>query len=239
MKKVFFTIKIVFLLFVIPSVSSAQVEIDTITPGNNLYLIWEADTYTPPFLPNLKPLISSGSRVKIIAYPSLFDQNSQSIPANSLNYTWQYNGRNLPEYSGLGQNLFILDSVSRRDRIVVTVEHNESGVRLTESLTLPISNVRLNTYLVEPLSGPQTDSLLSNTTIVTRPDIELLTTPLYTPLVTLNENSTLRWSVNGVVSNGQRVRFAPSTDSGDVRAEVVYSPPLERAIEQRYQIQFR
>ena len=71
-------------------------------------LLWEAQTYTPPFYKG-KALFSNQGRLRVVAVPNFRDSNGKTLPANNLIYTWKQDGQVLGDLSGYGKSTLIID----------------------------------------------------------------------------------------------------------------------------------
>jgi hypothetical protein len=91
----------------------------------NVDLIWEADSYTPPFYQG-KALLSQYETVKVVAVPHLGKDSSTLSPTNLI-YTWEKDGRVIGNLSGYGKNTLIIDSslTLKASTINVTVSNKE------------------------------------------------------------------------------------------------------------------
>lgn len=66
-------------------------------------IVWEGNTYTPPFLP-LRPLPNPSSSVKLLAVPHIVRDGARAA-ASDLVYTWRINRSQAPVASGYGRNV--------------------------------------------------------------------------------------------------------------------------------------
>ena len=69
-------------------------------------LVWEADTYTPPFYPG-RPLPTGASIITVSAIPNIVVGGTRQN-SNSLVYTWFLNGSLTPHRSGFGLSSIFL-----------------------------------------------------------------------------------------------------------------------------------
>jgi len=74
----------------------------TITP-TEVDLIWEADTYTPPFYKG-KALPSSDAEITIVAIPQFITSSGNKIKSSDLIFTWKMDGKVLGSQSGRGKD---------------------------------------------------------------------------------------------------------------------------------------
>lgn len=100
-------------------------------------LLYEADTYTPPFYKG-KAWFTSQSAVKIVAQPRMI-LGGRLLDNEEYIYTWKIDGDVVSSQSGYGQNIFFYESPIISKEVVVTVEVSplngnntaKSSVRLT------------------------------------------------------------------------------------------------------------
>ncbi len=135
--------KILILLFItiyylLPTTIIAQ-EID---------LLWQGDTYTPPFYEG-RALWSSQSRITFLAIPHGLGNQA------NLNYRWTKSGTVLGNSSGVGRSsLSFTDSiVSRPQTIKVDIMSNQGEVLATASTNIAPITPTLTVYENNPLYG--------------------------------------------------------------------------------------
>ncbi len=135
MKKLFF---LLVPLLLIPSVSSAQ----------SVDLLWQADTYTPPFYKG-RALWSNQSGITFVAVPTGLGNPS------SLNYRWTRNGTVLGSISGVGRNTMkYSDSIlGRAQNVSVDIVSPTQEVLASASVSLRPITPSLLIYENNPLYG--------------------------------------------------------------------------------------
>lgn len=63
--------------------------------ANDVDILWQAETYTPPFYQGYaRP--SFGSDLKLFAIPHIKDSLGNTIAKDKLIFNWQKDGKNLP-----------------------------------------------------------------------------------------------------------------------------------------------
>jgi hypothetical protein len=72
-------------------------------------IIWEAESYTPPFYKG-KALLSPKTTQKIIAMPNFVTPSGKTIPANELIYKWREDGKVLKKKSGYGKYVYYTEA---------------------------------------------------------------------------------------------------------------------------------
>ena len=101
-------------------------------------LLWESDTYTPPFYRG-KALHSYNGSFRITAIPELMGTGGKLIDSKDLIYTWKKNGSVVADASGYGKNQFISAQTSYlREGEDVTVEVSAPRDSLVASRSITI-----------------------------------------------------------------------------------------------------
>jgi hypothetical protein len=195
-------------LFFIPYSTSAQ----------NVDLLWQADTYTPPFYQG-KASWSAQSTIKLIAIP-----NGLGNP-NSLNYQWIRNGTVLGRISGIGQNTInYTDSViSRPQKFEVEIVAGDERVLASASVTLSPSTPSLLVYERNPLYGYIFQKEIGAGFQMADQEVSLSAFPMFiSPAVRDMPNFSYRWRSNaGEAENSNSVTYrVPEGGSGSARVNL-------------------
>ena len=82
--------------------SGTIIENITVSPAE-VDLLWEADSYTPPFYKG-KALPASDAEITIVAMPEFVNSNGRKLRADELIFTWEKDGKVLGSLSGRGKN---------------------------------------------------------------------------------------------------------------------------------------
>ncbi len=105
-----------------------------IFPGE-VDLIWETDTYTPPFYKG-KSWFTSQSNVKVSAIPNIIEGGVRGSIANTI-YKWTRNGTVLGSESGYGKRTFrFKDSILLNDEIIAVEAESASGKKAKAEVIL-------------------------------------------------------------------------------------------------------
>jgi len=134
----------------------------TLNPADIL-LIWQADSYTPPFYRG-KALHTAEGDFVVLAIPNIV-VNGSLIPSNSLIFTWERDGVVLGSLSGIGRDTLNVDGsvLSRPINITVTVETQSGSVKPRRNTRIPISQPVVYLYEHDPVLG-----ILFNNTLLKR-----------------------------------------------------------------------
>ncbi|MES2224006.1 MAG: hypothetical protein V4469_03705 [Patescibacteria group bacterium] len=117
----------------------------TINP-QSVDIIWEADTYTPPFYKG-KALFSAEEKVTFVAMPN------QTSAKNTI-YKWSQDGEVLKDQSGFGKNTLPYEGDILAGQVDVSVETTD-GTQNTASNNISIAPTKPEVYMYEknPLYG--------------------------------------------------------------------------------------
>lgn len=180
--------------------SGKRIEAQTTVRPTEVNLVWEAETYTPPFYKG-KPLQTPGSNITVTAFPNFIRTNGKKIDPASLYYTWEQNSNTLA--SGLGKRslTFADSSKMSADQIQVTVESKDKTLEAIRFLTIPSSRPELLFYRKHPLRGVDyRQALLGNYKLELK-EITLMTEPYFFSLKKRSEMN-YNWTVNGKSQQG-------------------------------------
>ncbi len=163
-------------------------------------LLWEADTYTPPFYKG-KPLLTPEARVRVIAVPDTGN-------ASNFIYNWERNGNSLVSVSGYSKNSFSLKGPLPfyEAKIRVSVLSNNKKLESKKSISLPLTKPFILFYGDHPLFGVLYNHSIDTNLIVTEKEFSVRAEPYFfseerseQPILTYS------WLLNGkVVLNSGR-----------------------------------
>lgn len=162
-----------------------------------LIILWEADTYTPPFYRG-KALLSPQATVKVVAVPENAGMNA--LGAGGLVYLWEKEGDVVPEASGYGKNSFSFAGPKPYDESNVKVRASSinDAIKSEARIRLPLSNPFILFYENNPLLGVSYNLPFNTTLSLTKKEVSVSAEPYFFS----NERSdtpTLKydWSING------------------------------------------
>jgi hypothetical protein len=186
----------------ITSAAQGQITREFVIIPSVVNLVWEADTYVPPFFRG-KALYTAGSPLKVVAYPSIVISGSQ-LANNSLSFQWRRNGETVASASGLGRNVFSFygDQLQAVERIGVDVV--VGGVRVgSADITIPTSNPLLVLYNRDPLRGVVYEQAFPASIALAGREITVQAEPYY--FANINRNAgqiSYEWLLNGQPVSG-------------------------------------
>lgn len=163
-----------------------------------LTILWQADTYTPPFYRG-KALLSAQANVRAVAIPdNTGGQNALS--AGSLVYVWEKDGTNVSEASGYGKNSFSFlgpkpyESANVKVRASSINDTVSAETRIDVSLSQPF----ILFYEKHPLLGVWYNRPFGTDITLNRKEFSISAEPFFFSNET-SDTPTLRydWAVNG------------------------------------------
>lgn len=171
-------------------------------------LVWEADTYTPPFYRG-KALYTPGSPLKVIAFPTVV-VNGSAVSANSLSFEWRHNGEPVSSASGLGRYIFSFDGDQLRSAEVVGVDVFWGATKVAQGgITIPITQPLVLLYNRDPLRGVLYDTALPPAITLLGKEITIQAEPYFFSNMSRNSGSlSYLWTLNGSETIG------PNTSQG-------------------------
>jgi len=138
---------------VIQTLTGAIAEKTLVIHPSDILLIWQADSYTPPFYRG-KALHTVESDTTVLVIPNIVVDGTL-VPSSSLIFTWKRDGVVLGSLSGIGRDTLTFDGsvLSRATDITVTVETLDSSVEARRNLRIPVSQPILYLYERSPVLG--------------------------------------------------------------------------------------
>ncbi len=143
------------ILISVSSPSSGALNKEIVINPASIDLIYEANTYTPPFYKG-KALPSAESSVTLLTLPKFFKKNGAAILAKDLMFTWKKDGVVDGAKSGLGKNTYTFATGRLPENtplVEVSVLSPEEGIRGYSSLLLPTTEPQLVIYEDNPILG--------------------------------------------------------------------------------------
>lgn len=128
--------------------TNAQINVDTRLVPTTMTLVWEADSYTPPFYKG-KALMPEGGDARIVAF---LPPGVSATP--STVYTWRVDGTVDAANSGVGRSTYYLRSPSFGGSPLVVVEATANGSVIgMGAIKVPLTDPRVLVYEDAPLGG--------------------------------------------------------------------------------------
>lgn len=164
-------------------------------------LMWETDTYTPPFYKG-KALHSFNGSFKVLALPEFFDLAGRRINPRELVYSWSKNGEPIASASGYGKTTFISSQTSYlRPGEEITVEVSAPRDNIVARRSITISPVAPKTVFYEqsPLYGTIYENSLARGVSLTNEEVSVVAEPYFFSVPTRDSaDLSYSWKLNGV-----------------------------------------
>jgi hypothetical protein len=165
-------------------------------------IIYEAETYTPPFYKG-KALFTSEATIKYIAMPNFVSSNGQKIDPNNLVYTWKINDSIVQNASGYGKRTFETKGgiIQRPSKVGVEVSAINSTLKAKDSVMIETQQPEVVLYENNPLLGVIYEKGVFGSFLLNRPEVELQSIPYFFSTKS-KEVSDLQytWKINGNVA---------------------------------------
>jgi hypothetical protein len=161
-------------------------------------IIYEADTYTPPFFKG-KPLFSIQSAITFIAIPHLFSYGKELEP-EKLIYKWYKDGEIIDDLSGYGKNSIKLNSsiLGRSIQMEVEASDPQSGNTAVGFVEVNPISPYVIFYEKDPLYGILFNKALGTEGTLTKKEVGLVAIPYFFSTKNVNYNLSYNWYMNGL-----------------------------------------
>jgi len=164
-------------------------------------LIWEAQTYTPPFFKG-HSLASSEGVITVVALAELKGSNGVKISASKLIYKWSKDGKNISSASGLGKQSFTFTGAKlfNDNKVTVSITSQDGLITAERSISIPVSNPRIVVYPAPALLGTEYGNALTNSFTLQEDEMGVRAVPFYFSTTAAGAPATtLAWSLNGKI----------------------------------------
>ncbi|MCI0565815.1 hypothetical protein L0Y46_01315 [bacterium] len=182
-------------------------------------VIWEADTYTPPFYRG-KALPSTESKIKLWAVPDIRSDSGARVSSNNLVYEWRINGLPVREISGYGKNAaFIQSGYLGQSNVAEVVARTSDGVISASGKSYyQIVEPWLVFYEKNSLTGILFNTMLGNDVRLSKGDsIILRAVPYFFDRDALQgSNAAYTWKLDrDIIDRGTSPSYEISISSGE------------------------
>jgi hypothetical protein len=172
----------------------------------NVDLIWEAQSYTPPFYKG-KAIYPMQGSVKIVAVPNIVIGGVQESSKN-LVYTWSIDGDAVSQTSGLGKNYMIYTGGTLPNTVKISVDVSTLDKKYNASKTISLAPQlpQLLFYENSPIYGIQYNRALSSNTVLSQSEISIVGIPYFIGTKEREGNNLkYEWRQNGnIVNSGNK-----------------------------------
>lgn len=202
----------------------------TIRPAD-IDFIWEAEGYAPPFYRG-KINFVDGSRVRVIALPSMTDKEGRRLSAQNLIYQWEQDGRLAQAASGFGRNVYTF--IKRRALLTsatvgVEISSVDGGVTSKGETALIPAPMAVALYEKNPLYGSLWNNVLAGETTLKNSEITLEATPYFASATGRFPGPlTYEWTINNELVGEGRPEITlrkPPDGAGASNIKVVVKHP--------------
>ena len=190
----------------------------TINPAS-VSLIWEANTYSPPFYKG-RSWYTKGSSIRVIAIPDMVNSTGNVFKSADLTYKWYRNNQVLGEQSGRGKNIAIIETSSYIDdetSIMVEVFSPDNSVSASYITTITPKDPQVLIYEMSPIYGVLYEKALYGQMQVYAKEIILKAEPMFYSTNNGIDSVDYTWRVNGnniIPSTSENVIILrPGTDN--------------------------
>lgn len=142
-------------------------------------LVWESESYTPPFYKG-KALYAPQGEVVITALPNIVEFGSRVSSANLI-FKWKKNGQVLGSLSGVGKNKLTLTGslVESSMSISVEVTSSKSVVKASQKIIIRPATPKVVLYEDSPLYGIRFNNAIVNEFTMKEKELTLIATPYF------------------------------------------------------------
>ncbi|MBI3634314.1 MAG: hypothetical protein HY228_01705 [Candidatus Yonathbacteria bacterium] len=180
-----------------------------------LTVLWEADTYTPPFYKG-KPLITYQASVRAIAIPN--ETNTKNaLDAETLAYVWKQDGTASENTSGYGKNSFIFTAPRPYERTKVSVGASSLNNTINSEfkLAIPVANPFILFHEDHPLLGIWYNRPLGKELSLTKKEFSLRAEPYFFSKEIRGQSSLVyNWDLNGQAVNNPGLLITLRNEAG-------------------------
>jgi len=177
-------------------------------------LIWEANTYVPPWYKG-KAIFTPEATGRVIALPQIYSAGSLVDPSKLI-YTWTDNGSEEPTQSGYGDDIyyFVGDIISQPHTIDVDVSEKSGSMTAHGEVTVNAVEPTIRIYDNDPTYGLQYQSSIGSQYNLSVPEVSFEAVPFYYSATTAaSSDLTYTWLSNGASTN-QNTPFITFRNSG-------------------------
>lgn len=188
---------------VIASRDGIEVGASTTLQPAHIALVWEANTYTPPFYTG-KPLQSPGSSVTIHAIPFIYTNNGATLSAENLLFEWASRKDNSVLVRGMG-----LDTVTLTNPdpfldfdITLRVYDTQETLRTMRTLSIPTKRPEIVLYPKSALRGVDWNAPIGKQYAFSSELLEIVAEPFfYSANSRFDQALTYEWKIGSTKLN--------------------------------------
>lgn len=161
-------------------------------------LLWEANTYTPPFYKG-RSKFTSGSKVTIVAEPNFINSNGLKVDKKNLVYNWYINDVAQQKKSGYGAFYINTPTTVLDDELVVRVEiqSRDNTLHGEKKISIEAQEPNFILYQEDPLVGILYNKALKDRGVYEAKETTLIAEPYFFDTVSKKSaNLDYTWKIN-------------------------------------------
>jgi hypothetical protein len=143
-------------------------------------LLFEADTYTPPFYKG-KPMYSYQGRVRVVAIPEMVDINGKRLEINQINFKWKERGQVLSARSGIGRNTYSFTGgiIARSRELELEASSLDGNVVAVNTVLFSPIAPKVLVYEKDPAYGYMFNKAIGDNLLVSKDEMTLSIFPYF------------------------------------------------------------
>ena len=164
----------------------------------DIMVLWEADTYTPPFYKG-KPLMTTQSTVRIIAVPNT-TTSKNTLDGGGLVFEWEKDGITTKSSSGYNKNSFLFEGPKPygEANVRVKVSSLNDATKSDFAINVPLSQPIILFYESQPLLGVLYNRPVDATSAFSAKEVSIKAEPYFFSNETLGQQiNSYQWFLNG------------------------------------------
>lgn len=184
---------------IMADVGNGVASAETVIAPTAIELLWEADTYVPPFYLG-RSLPSAGASVRLMAIPR-FLKDGKPVPANQIRFTWMRNDGILVDQSGRGRTSAVVAApyLYSADIISVQAETVDGTISGEARVRIPSVEPVISLYGDHPVFGTMYFNALGGSTPIAESEMSFIAEPYFVPANSARSSGlTYDWRVNNV-----------------------------------------
>ncbi|MDR3570723.1 MAG: hypothetical protein P4L81_00790 [Candidatus Pacebacteria bacterium] len=162
-------------------------------------LLWEGDSYVPPFYKG-RAVPGSNSSIRVLAIPHFITTSGKGVASSNIQFTWSVNGAVDRAQSGVGESSAIFPAavLYGNDTIDVVARSTDGSLSGEASIVVPTQNPQLVLYEDNPLFGIMYHRPLSQSSTANESETSFAAVPYFSNAKSANDTSlAYNWTVNG------------------------------------------
>lgn len=169
----------------------------------DLLLAWEAQTYTPPGYRG-RALPTSGSLVRVHAFPEIFASATQTANPENLIYQWKIDDTDARDQSGRGKKSFSFRAANGKGvthLVSVIVTSEDKSAAAFAKVDVRLEDPHILFYEDKTLEGPRYESASARFSVASGEELRLRAEPFFF-LAGSIEALSYQWRVDGRLIGG-------------------------------------